>query len=37
MISLSLKLSQIQMYLLIFVRVAAIVFSAPLFDKKIGI
>lgn len=34
MISLSLKLSQIQMYLLIFVRVAAIVFSAPLFDSR---
>jgi flagellar biosynthetic protein FliR len=34
MIGLSLKLSQIQMLLLIFVRVAAIVFSAPLFDSR---
>lgn len=34
MISLSLKLSQILMVLLIFVRVAAIVFSAPLFDSR---
>ncbi len=34
MIALSLKLSQIQMVLLIFIRVAAIVFSAPLFDSR---
>ncbi len=34
MIGLSLKLSQIQMILLVFVRVAAIVFSAPLFDSR---
>jgi len=34
MIGLSLKLSQIQIVLLIFMRVAAIVFSAPLFDSR---
>ena len=34
MIGLSFKLSQIQMLLLVFVRVAAIVFSAPLFDSR---
>lgn len=34
MIGLSLTVSQIQIYLLVFVRVAAIMFSAPLFDSR---